>query len=66
MALDPKKASNALVAVVDLYSAIIVEMQGTIAEQAKVIQRLGEQIRRMGTEGGSDGRSEQDNPGDGR
>lgn len=63
MALDPKKASNALVAVVDLYAAIIAELHAVNMAQAAVIQRLGEQIRRMsggdedGRDEGSDGRT---------
>jgi hypothetical protein len=59
MALDPKKASNALVAVVDLYSAIVAELLTANAAQAVVIQRLGEQIRGGMSGGNPDGHEDE-------
>ena len=64
MALDPTKASNAVVAVVDLYAAIVNELLAKNAAQAAMIQRLGEQIRVM-SGGGSDERTEERHGADG-
>ena len=55
---DPKKASNALVAVVDLYASIVGDLLAVIAEKDRVIQRLGEQLRKQSGGVGDERRTE--------
>lgn len=43
--MDARKGSNALVSVVDFYSAAVADLQGLLDQQTKVINALGDQLK---------------------